>query len=87
MLRRLNKLNVELPIEVFHFDDELHDSDQRREIEELGARMISVSHAKNPGRTGFKADVFMLQMSSSLKQPSQWKVSSSILNHRHLKVG
>ena len=53
-MRHLKKLNVELPIEVFHYDDELQDRDQRREINELGAEMISVGHASLQGLLGLK---------------------------------
>ncbi|WVR04935.1 hypothetical protein IAU60_001947 [Kwoniella sp. DSM 27419] len=39
VLKHLRRLQVDLPIEVFHYSDELHDQDQRREIESLGATL------------------------------------------------
>ncbi|OCF31451.1 hypothetical protein I316_06853 [Kwoniella heveanensis BCC8398] len=38
-IKHLRRLNVDLPIEVFHYSDELHDEGQRREIESLGAQL------------------------------------------------
>ncbi|WVQ98408.1 hypothetical protein IAU59_005531 [Kwoniella sp. CBS 9459] len=38
-IKHLRRLNVDLPIEVFHFSDELHDEGQRRDIEALGAQL------------------------------------------------
>ncbi|WVF72542.1 hypothetical protein IAT40_007359 [Kwoniella sp. CBS 6097] len=38
-IKHLRRLNVDLPIEVFHYSDELHDQGQRREIESLGAQL------------------------------------------------
>ncbi len=43
LLRILRRLDVDLPVEVFHYDDELRDPGQRQEIEELGARLVVVS--------------------------------------------
>lgn len=37
VLKHLKRLGVELPVEVFHYKDELHDQNQRREIESFGA--------------------------------------------------
>lgn len=42
VLRHLKRLKVDLPIEVFHYDDELRDEGQRRQIEELGAKVLVV---------------------------------------------
>lgn len=42
VLRHLRWLNVALPIEVFHYDDELRDAGQRKEIEQLGAKIVEV---------------------------------------------
>lgn len=38
-IKHLRRLGVKLPIEVFHYSDELHDKQQRKEIESLGARL------------------------------------------------
>ncbi|WVQ77944.1 hypothetical protein IAT38_000024 [Cryptococcus sp. DSM 104549] len=38
-IKHLRRLNVELPIEVFHYSDELTDQNQRNEIEDLGATL------------------------------------------------
>lgn len=35
----LKRYGNTLPIEIFHYDDELHDHRQRRELEELGATL------------------------------------------------
>jgi alpha 1,2-mannosyltransferase len=37
VLKHLKRLGTNLPVEVFHYEDELHDSDQRRQIEAFGA--------------------------------------------------
>ncbi|WWC69800.1 uncharacterized protein I206_103743 [Kwoniella pini CBS 10737] len=38
-IKHLRRLNVDLPIEVFHYSDELTDGNQRGEIENLGATL------------------------------------------------
>ncbi|WVW83481.1 hypothetical protein I302_105502 [Kwoniella bestiolae CBS 10118] len=38
-IKHLRRLGVDLPIEVFHYSDELHDRGQRDEIEALGATL------------------------------------------------
>ncbi|ODN99302.1 hypothetical protein I350_07468 [Cryptococcus amylolentus CBS 6273] len=38
-IKHLRRLNVDLPIEVSHYSDELHDKNQRKEIEKLGATL------------------------------------------------
>ena len=35
-MKHLKRLQVDLPIEVFHYPEELEDGGQRREIEKLG---------------------------------------------------
>ena len=42
VLKHLKRLGVELPVEVFHYKDELHDQNQRREIESFGATIREV---------------------------------------------
>jgi len=42
VLKHLRRLEVDLPIEVFHYDDELRDQRQRKEIEGLGATIVQV---------------------------------------------
>lgn len=38
-IKHLRRLGVKLPIEVFHYSDELHNKQQRKEIESLGATL------------------------------------------------
>ncbi|KAK8870048.1 hypothetical protein IAR55_000618 [Kwoniella newhampshirensis] len=38
-IKHLRRLNVDLPIEVFHYSDELTNQNQRKEIEDLGATL------------------------------------------------
>jgi alpha 1,2-mannosyltransferase len=42
VLRRLKRLGTDLPIEVFHYPDELLDQSQRAEIESFGARIVEI---------------------------------------------
>lgn len=42
VLRHLKRLKVQLPIEVFHYPDELQDHDQRKEIQGLGATLREI---------------------------------------------
>ena len=42
VLKMLKGLGTELPVEVFHYPDELHDQRQRQEIENLGAKLVQI---------------------------------------------
>nr|GFD51657.1 hypothetical protein [Tanacetum cinerariifolium] len=42
VLKHLKRLGVKLPIECFHYEGELTDSNQRNEIEKLGAKIKQV---------------------------------------------
>jgi alpha 1,2-mannosyltransferase len=42
VIKMLRRLGCELPIEVFHYADELHDRNQRNDIEGLGAVLKEV---------------------------------------------
>lgn len=51
LLRMLKHYGNTLPIEVFHYEDELRDDGQRRTLEELGAKVVQVRNAeKKEGR-------------------------------------
>jgi len=41
-MKHLQHLGTNLPIEVFHYPDELHDEGQRKEIESLGGRIVKI---------------------------------------------
>lgn len=41
-MKQLKRLQASLPIEVFHYPDELGDADQRREIEGLGGTIREI---------------------------------------------
>ncbi|EIW68172.1 hypothetical protein TREMEDRAFT_44612 [Tremella mesenterica DSM 1558] len=42
LLRHLNRLGVKLPVEVFHYPDELHEEEHREAIRELGATIREI---------------------------------------------